>query len=569
LSFQVGTLLLHVQLDGVERVVALGEFEELVRAGGIGPETPVRQDALTAGRWIPAGELAFYRGLRDSPDVLVREAWAHPGIPWFTALMVGLEIRMFLWTNHSGLDAALGTALAKSTPPIVEQGQVWRLWTHALLHANFGHIAGNLIFLAYVGVALEGVIGSVNLALLFAGSVFWGGFVSAIFAPESQSIGASGGDFGYLAAAVVFGFRYRDLLPARARPRFGWVLIGYLGFYVLMSLLLPNEQVDNWAHLGGLLAGGLHMALLRPNVGGAWKAHNRRVSVGASLAMAVAAAAIVCTPIRLVAVEEDGLVSARPSWWDVGWSVAGDRGWASPVGSGTVVIRTTHGDAPASLAVATESLLESYRDFDGNLVSGPPEDLVHDGVAGRRLHLAYTNEGVARTVDAEVFTRGRYTHLVLVDLADAGPAVEGLPDRLFSGLSLPLPADVRTAEAARGGWRGLLRQAEGLADIGDATTARARVEAARQAAPREPAPMEAALAIEAAYPGPDAVARVEEALATFPEDRRMLEAAVRVLVAAGRRDDALARLDARIAAAPGDRRLTRLRDELTGVPGGE
>lgn len=554
-------MLLHVQLDGSERITALSEFEEMVRDGTIGPETPVRAELLTKDRWIPAADLLLYQGLRASPEVLVRQALASPAVPWFTAVLVGIELRIFAWTQYTPVQGHLWDSFTKYTPSIIEGDEYWRLVTYGLLHGDLAHITMNMLFIAYIGIALEGVLGAVTLGVLFVSSVFWGGVLSALLMPGSPSVGASAGDFGLLAAAAVFGLRYSDLLPARARPRFGAAMLVYL-LYLLASGLTA-ERVDNWGHIGGLLAGGAQMAFLRPNVGNVWKARNRKISFIVVLLGGVGLVAMARLPIPLVPIEEDGLRASRPVWWTIGWAATGDRAWVSPIDGGRIVARTLHHERPVSLAAAADGLVDAYREVDPQAVVRDAADVERDGVPGRHLRIAYEVEGLAHRVDAEVYTRGRYEHRILLDVPERRGRVARLWVRLDPGLGLPLPEAVVEAQRATGGWRGLLDQAEGAADIGDVPTARAQIDAARRVAPEEPAPVQALLELVTLYPDASTRALTEDALATFPDDGRILEAAVRALVAAGEPDLALRRLEDRILAAPGDRRAARLREELS------
>jgi hypothetical protein len=333
-------------------------------------------------------------------------------------------------------------------------------------------------------------------------------------------------------------------------------------FYALISSLMGGKNIANEAHIGGLLAGGIHMTLLRPNVGASWRARNRRISFVAVLMMLTGTIGFARLPIPLVPVEEDGLVAGRPPWWTVGWSATGDRAWASPVEGGLLVVRTTHADEPQSVQAASDAVLATYRALDPLAVVRDTGDVTKDGVPGRRIRIAYEHEGINRRVDAEVFTRGRYTHEVLLDVPGGSGRVAHLWSRIFDGVHLPVPKEVAEARAVAGGWRGLLRQAEGDTDIGDAAAAREKIAAARAEAPQEPAPMTAALQLEAEYPSAGAGPLADEALAAFPDDRKILAAAAHALVAAGRADDARARVAARLADSPGDRRLTALLEEL-------
>lgn len=66
--------------------------------------------------------------------------------------------------------------------------------------------------------------------------------------------------------------------------------------------------------------------------------------------------------------------------------------------------------------------------------------------------------------------------------------------------------------------------------------------------------------------GEDVAARVDEALAAFPNDRKVRVACIHAMNAAGDVEGARALLERSLAEAPGDRRYERVRRELD--PGG-
>lgn len=554
-------MLVHVQLDGSERVMALTELEDAVRAGAVGPETPVRAAVLTGDAWRPIGELALYQALQSSPEALVRRRLAEARIPWFTVIVAGIQLRIFLWMHGTPPGMALAERFAKDTPAIVERGEVERLLTYGFLHGSFDHVAMNLAFLVYVGVALERTIGAWNLAAMFFATLFWSGAISAIASTDVPSIGVSGVAYGFMAAAAVLGLRWFELLPRRERPSFGFAILIYM-LWAFVSGATSEARIDNWAHLGGLVVGGLQMALLRPDVG-PWRARNRRVSaafVAVTLAGLVAAR---WAPIPLVPVEADGLRASRPAWWEAGWAPTGESGWASPAGSAMLVARTTKGDRPTTAAAAAATLVEAYRDIDPAAVVEAEEPArAADGTEGARVRLAYTQRDEARRVDAVLFARGRYVHRVLVDAPESEARAGAVADRVLDAVELPEPAEVAEARAAGDTWRGKLERAKAAADVGDVAEARRLVEAARAEAPGEPATAEAALAVAADYPDGGVGPLVETLLAAFPDDRDVRAGAVRALIAAGDREEALRRLDEGLAAAPKDRQLGRLKDEL-------
>src|SRR5690606_33637586 len=101
------------------------------------------------------------------------------------------------------------------------------------------------LWLAYTGWNLERALGRVNLRMIYLASVLGGRALSILFSPETRSLGASGGVFGLVAAAVVFGFVRPELLPQRGRRVFGLALLPYLVVMFLSGL--SSVGIDNWA----------------------------------------------------------------------------------------------------------------------------------------------------------------------------------------------------------------------------------------------------------------------------------------------------------------------------------
>jgi membrane associated rhomboid family serine protease len=552
-------VLIHVQLDAAERRVRLSEFEDLVRSGRIGPETPVREDGSEI--WTVARMLAAFRDVHEAPESALRRAWVNAGMPWFTVILVGLLVRVHLWLLGPRF-VELKETLVRSTPAVIEQGQLWRLFTYGFLHADLGHIAFNLLLIAYVGASLERVLGAFCVATLFVVSVFWGGLASSFWDPTVTAIGASAADFGYLGAGAVFGLRWLEVLPERARPRFGAVLLFYVA-YSLYGGLTADGDVDNAAHIGGLVAGAVLTFFLRPNVAGdgaarRWRSQNRVVHLIAWGTILAACAALWLAPPRMEPAVEDGLVASRPELWKIGFGAGGDPGWKSEVTSATLVVDTTRAEG-GTLDTAIASFTEDFTRHDpaAAFERVPSRRDEIDGVA---LTGRYTYNGQLRLVNAEIYVRGSYLHRVVLDVPEGLRGHETLRASVFSSIALPVPEDVATARAAPASWHANVERAEAELSIGDRAAARALLEAARAEAPQEPAPMLALLEL----PGEDVPARVEQALAAFPQDRKVRVACIRALYAAGHVEDARALLARSLTEAPGDRRYEKVAREIAG-----
>lgn len=145
--------------------------------------------------------------------------------------------------------------------------------THMFLHADLGHLLGNMFFLFAVGFLVEGAIGR----MVYLGSYVLSGFgalgLYALVEPVSSvpMVGASGAIAGLMGMyAVLFGRRrisffyfvlvYFDYVKAPAV-----LLLGlWLGFELIQYFwLAPGSSVAYMAHVGGLLSGALIALLLK------------------------------------------------------------------------------------------------------------------------------------------------------------------------------------------------------------------------------------------------------------------------------------------------------------------
>jgi rhomboid protease GluP len=133
----------------------------------------------------------------------------------------------------------------------IRAGQVWRLLTPALLHANLMHIGFNMYALLSFGTGLERDFGHRRFLLLYILGAFAGNVMSFLMT-NADSLGASTAIFALVGAEGMFIVNNRKLFAGRFRSAIGNII-----FIVVINLVVIGSlaNVDNWGHIGGLVSG--------------------------------------------------------------------------------------------------------------------------------------------------------------------------------------------------------------------------------------------------------------------------------------------------------------------------
>lgn len=179
-----------------------------------------------------------------------------------------LRLRAWVTTALLGVNLLLGVAVIADTSIfdnpasliefgakdrlLIEGGDWWRLITAPFLHHGVFHLLVNCYGLWVLGRFCEVMVGRSRFLLIYLGAALGGSLASLQFTSE-RSVGASGAIFGLLGAALVFGFRHRAEIPVLIGRRLRGSLLFWLVVNLILGALIP--VVDNWGHLGGLMAG--------------------------------------------------------------------------------------------------------------------------------------------------------------------------------------------------------------------------------------------------------------------------------------------------------------------------
>jgi membrane associated rhomboid family serine protease len=232
----------------------------------------------------------WHRDHPDAPDVDLPRADGMPdGIRTLARIQ---QDPAFLADLHAGkVITPQDEAYAKWSPLRAEFDRLWgesftdrhvmrfseldagRMFTAMFLHGDAGHLIGNMVFLAFVGMLVEGALGSRQFLLLY----LLGGMGAQLasqawrWGDAGTALGASGAIAALMGAfAVLWGkrkvrfFWWFFVVFDYVRAPALWLLPVWLGWEVVNLLFNDGAGVGFDAHAGGLLAGaGLAFAAVR------------------------------------------------------------------------------------------------------------------------------------------------------------------------------------------------------------------------------------------------------------------------------------------------------------------
>jgi membrane associated rhomboid family serine protease len=240
----------HAEENGQMRHVLGRRLVELEKVGRALPECgPLTPEAITAiaerGQQERRAAMAFVRSTSRR-------------FPYATVAMIVVCVMCFAITAGGDERSRRIYELLANTPDGIQRGELWRLFTYALLHDRRSpvHLMVNMLSLYSLGAFLEPLLGRWRIGLLCGLAALTGGVASAALT-RAPSVGASGAVWGLVGATLALLSARRRIVPAVLarilRHRFVVVLLLNVG----MSFI---PGIDRYCHFGGGLAGYL-MAL--------------------------------------------------------------------------------------------------------------------------------------------------------------------------------------------------------------------------------------------------------------------------------------------------------------------
>jgi rhomboid protease GluP len=147
-------------------------------------------------------------------------------------------------------------------------GEYWRLATYSFLHLNGTHLLVNVMLLLWIGRIVETRVILPDAAAIYIASVLCSAAMILIihysYPKTGATMGASGGIFGLLAAALIISYRQKgEPLDRQSRLRALFWITLLVGLDVS---LFPGISMAG--HVGGLIGGAVvaPVARLRTNL---------------------------------------------------------------------------------------------------------------------------------------------------------------------------------------------------------------------------------------------------------------------------------------------------------------
>jgi membrane associated rhomboid family serine protease len=268
------------RLDEDDR--ALATWEEATRL----PETPSTYPAWrnVAAARVRAGDLrgamAAYREAdrrapaADKPEIASRLGWLSKELgdkgaagkyfarargdvgPSITLALIAVTTIVSLIVDFAGPEGEqLGELLALDKVAVA-QGEIWRLWTVTLVHAPLTvmpfHLLFNMYALWLAGPIVEQLYGRWRFLVFYIVFAAGGSLLTFALGDARYGVGASGAVFGLFGLLFASQRIHHPVLDRGSRAFLGQ-LGGLLAINLLFGILVAG--IDNFAHIGGLIAG--------------------------------------------------------------------------------------------------------------------------------------------------------------------------------------------------------------------------------------------------------------------------------------------------------------------------
>lgn len=179
-------------------------------------------------------------------------------------LLVGVTVAVSLVANFAPAQLHWLYGFLAMDKAGLADGELWRIWTVTLVHAPLQQMPFHLLFNMYAlwlaAPFAERLYGRMATLVLYLVLAAGGSLATFAFSDARFGVGASGAVFGIFGLLFAAQRVHRPVLDRRSRAFLGQ-LGGLLAINLVFGFVIPG--IDNWAHIGGLVA-GLWLGFLLP-----------------------------------------------------------------------------------------------------------------------------------------------------------------------------------------------------------------------------------------------------------------------------------------------------------------
>lgn len=186
----------------------------------------------------------------------------------YPLVLFGIALITAIFTYCALENPVLFDRLLFRPDDILGRGEIYRMFTSALLHVDWGHYIFNFVTIYCFGINIEGVFGGLALLSIYVASVLGGSILSLLLhrGQNYSAVGASGGACGVLYASIF-------LFPGSGIQFFfipitipGSVYAVAFLIFSSMAMRRGNSNIGHDAHIGGAVVGVIAALILAPSI---------------------------------------------------------------------------------------------------------------------------------------------------------------------------------------------------------------------------------------------------------------------------------------------------------------
>ena len=164
--------------------------------------------------------------------------------PWVNYILIGINVGLYV-VGYNGMNQQIrGLLLNPDTP------MMWQFFTSIFLHADIGHLIGNMIFLWVFGNVLNDRLGHLSYLLFYIAGGIVAGLGYMVLTPDAPVLGASGAISAVAGAFLV-------LFPAVRVRLWFWFVEFEISSLLFLGLEVAMNLSNSWSDIRGSGLGGV------------------------------------------------------------------------------------------------------------------------------------------------------------------------------------------------------------------------------------------------------------------------------------------------------------------------